>query len=57
MRTVMSDTDPHHGVDGYKLLSLRNATYFMFAFGVTGVALTDDLGRHTRVVDGDPRIS
>jgi hypothetical protein len=34
-----ADTDPHHDVDGYKLLSLRNATYFMFAFGVTGVAL------------------
>lgn len=33
-------SDPHHDVDSYKLLSLRNATYFMFAFGVTGVALT-----------------
>lgn len=32
--------DGHHGADGYKLLSLRNATYFLFAFGVTGVALT-----------------
>lgn len=31
--------DHHHGMDGYKLLSLRNATYFLFAFGVTGVAL------------------
>jgi hypothetical protein len=31
--------DQHHGVDSYKLLSLRNATYFLFAFGVTGVAL------------------
>jgi len=30
----------HHGADGYRLLSLRNATYFLFAFGVTGVALT-----------------
>jgi hypothetical protein len=28
-----------HGVDGYQILSLRNATYFLFAFGVTGVAL------------------
>lgn len=32
--------DHHHGLDTYKLLSLRNATYFLFAFGVTGVALT-----------------
>ena len=32
--------DSHHDVDSYKLLSLRNATYFLFAFGVTGVALT-----------------
>jgi hypothetical protein len=32
--------DPHHDVASYKLLSLRNATYFLFAFGVTGVALT-----------------
>ena len=32
--------DHHHGMDGYKLLSLRNATYFLFAFGVTGVSLT-----------------
>lgn len=31
--------DHHHGLDTYKLLSLRNATYFLFAFGVTGVAL------------------
>jgi hypothetical protein len=31
--------DHHHGVDSYKLLSLRNATYFLFAFGVTGVSL------------------
>jgi hypothetical protein len=30
----------HHGIDGYKILSLRNATYFLFAFGVTGVSLT-----------------
>jgi hypothetical protein len=30
----------HHGLDGYKILSLRNATYFLFAFGVTGVLLT-----------------
>jgi hypothetical protein len=29
----------HHGFDSYKLLSLRNVTYFLFAFGVTGVAL------------------
>jgi len=33
------DGDHHHGLDSYKLLSLRNATYFLFAFGVTGVAL------------------
>ena len=32
--------DASHGVDSYKALSLRNATYFLFAFGVTGVALT-----------------
>jgi hypothetical protein len=31
--------DSHHDVDSYKLLSLRNATYFLFAFGVTGVTL------------------
>jgi hypothetical protein len=29
----------HHGADGYQILSIRNATYFLFAFGVTGVAL------------------
>jgi hypothetical protein len=28
-----------HGVEGFKILSLRNATYFLFAFGVTGVLL------------------
>ena len=32
--------DAHHDIDSYKLLSLRNATYFLFAFGVSGVALT-----------------
>ena len=32
--------DSHHDVDSYKLLSLRNATYFLFAFGVTGVTLS-----------------
>lgn len=31
--------DGHHDADSYRLLSLRNATYFLFAFGVTGVAL------------------
>jgi hypothetical protein len=36
---VHVDGDQHHGVDTYKLLSLRNVTYFLFAFGVTGVAL------------------
>lgn len=39
---VDGDTDvggDHHGVDGYQILSLRNATYFLFAFGVTGVLL------------------
>jgi hypothetical protein len=34
------DGDTHHDLDSYKLLSLRNATYFLFAFGVTGVVLT-----------------
>ena len=29
----------HHGADGYQILSLRNVTYFLFAFGVSGVAL------------------
>ncbi len=37
---VHVDGDTHHDVDIYKLLSLRNATYFLFAFGVTGVALS-----------------
>ena len=37
---VDAGVDQHHGLDSYKLLSLRNATYFMFAFGVTGVSLT-----------------
>jgi hypothetical protein len=36
---VHVDGDTHHDVDTYKLLSLRNATYFLFAFGVTGVTL------------------
>jgi hypothetical protein len=30
----------HHGSEGFRILSLRNATYFLFAFGVSGVALT-----------------
>lgn len=34
------DGETHQHDYGYKLLSLRNATYFLFAFGVTGVALT-----------------
>lgn len=34
------DGETHHDDYSYKLLSLRNATYFLFAFGVTGVALT-----------------
>ena len=29
-----------HDIESFKLLSLRNATYFLFAFGVTGVALS-----------------
>ena len=33
------DAGDHHAMDGYQILSLRNATYFLFAFGVTGVAL------------------
>ena len=37
-------TDAHldhgDGHDVFKVLSLRNATYFLFAFGVTGVLLT-----------------
>lgn len=37
---VHVDGDSHHDIDSYKLLSLRNATYFLFAFGVTGVALS-----------------
>jgi hypothetical protein len=37
---VHVDGDAHHDIDSYKLLSLRNATYFLFAFGVTGVALS-----------------
>lgn len=37
---VHAGGDSHHDVDTYKLLSLRNATYFLFAFGVTGVSLT-----------------
>jgi hypothetical protein len=31
--------DHHHGGEAFKILSLRNATYFLFAFGVTGVGL------------------
>jgi hypothetical protein len=38
------DGDTHHDIDSYKLLSLRNATYFLFAFGVTGVALSSIWG-------------
>lgn len=38
-----ADTDTgdigHHGADGFKILSLRNATYFLFAFGASGVLL------------------
>jgi hypothetical protein len=32
--------DGEHGVHGYNILSVRNATYFLFAFGVTGVLLS-----------------
>jgi hypothetical protein len=32
--------DGHHGADGFKILSLRNATYFLFGFGVSGVVMT-----------------
>jgi hypothetical protein len=40
-----ADVDAHHGngddgVHGYNILSIRNATYFLFAFGVTGVLLS-----------------
>lgn len=37
------DADGHvegGGVAGYQILSVRNATYFLFAFGVSGVLLT-----------------
>jgi hypothetical protein len=37
---VHATGDGHHDVDTYKLLSLRTATYFLFAFGVTGVMLS-----------------
>ena len=42
---VGHDADGAHdhaddGVHGFKILSVRNATYFLFAFGVTGVALS-----------------
>ena len=30
----------HHDGQGFKILSLRNATYFLFAFGASGVLLT-----------------
>jgi hypothetical protein len=32
--------DHANGVDGFQILSLRTATYFLFAFGVSGVTLT-----------------
>lgn len=35
-----ADGIDHHPGDGFKILSLRNATYFLFAFGVSGVLLT-----------------
>jgi hypothetical protein len=31
--------DHHHDSDTFQILSMRNATYFLFAFGVTGVLL------------------
>lgn len=36
------DADGHAGHDtaDFRILSIRNATYFLFAFGVTGVVLT-----------------
>jgi len=47
---VHADSDVHvggdidhagdHGVDGFRILSIRNATYFLFAFGVSGVLLS-----------------
>jgi len=36
-----ADADADHGDGhGYNILSIRNATYFLFAFGVTGVLLS-----------------
>jgi hypothetical protein len=31
--------DHHHDSEGFQILSMRNATYFLFAFGVSGVLL------------------
>lgn len=35
-----ADVDADHGGDGLRILSLRNAIYALFAFGVSGVTLT-----------------
>jgi hypothetical protein len=35
-----ADADAEHSGDGFRILSLRNATYTLFAFGVSGVTLT-----------------
>jgi hypothetical protein len=47
---IHADTDVHfggdvghdvdHGAEGFRILSVRNATYFLFAFGVSGVLLS-----------------
>lgn len=37
---VDHDGDGHHDTEGFRIFSVRNATYFLFAFGVTGVLLS-----------------
>jgi len=44
---VHVDSAGHGDTAGFRILSVRNATYFMFAFGVSGVLLTLlQQGRH-----------
>lgn len=37
---IEADHDVDHGAEGFRILSVRNATYFLFAFGVSGVLLS-----------------
>lgn len=47
---LVSDGHPHGDAEGFRILSMRNATYFLFAFGASGLLLALALdGMHPAV--------